>query len=55
MSVKSVVSRWLTFAYVLAVSAEGAVAQVYSVTALAIEAVLYLEHFVRLVALEGLA
>ena len=36
VSVKSVVSRWLTFAYVLAVSAEGAMAQVYNVAALAI-------------------
>ena len=36
VSVKTVVSRWLTFAYVFAVSAEGAMAQVYSVAALAI-------------------
>ena len=55
VSVEAVVGRWLAFTYVLAVTAEGTVAQVYAVATLAIEMVLDLEYFVRLMAFERLA
>ena len=43
VSIEAVMSRWLAFSYVLAVSAEGAMAQVYAVATLAIKTVLDLE------------
>ena len=55
VSVEAVVGRRLTFSYVLAVVAEGAVAQVYAVTTFAIKVVLDLEGLLRLMACECLA